>query len=341
MTFRVTVRQFDRPVSVEIGQTILAAALDQGQPYPCGCQSGNCGACKSVLVAGEVDMAPYSPFALSAEERQSGRILACRAVPWSDCEVAYLEPDEAVSHPRRLLDCRVLEIAALTHDIKRVRLEIAAGGPFDFTAGQYGAVTFAGLAPRDYSFANLPDEAILEFHIRVLDGGAVSRHVARDLAPGAAVRVEGPFGVSYLREGHRGPILAIAGGSGMAPIRSIVGRALAAGLAQPIHVYVGMRDERDVYLERELAELAARHPNLGFDVVLSEPTGPTDRRTGLLCDVLADDFTDLDGAKVYLAGPPVMVETCVSVLDNLGVRREDCHADAFYSAHELAAGGRP
>ncbi len=337
MSFRVTVRQFDRPVAVETGQTILQAALDQGHAYPCGCQSGNCGACKSTLYAGEIDMTPYSPFALTAEERQSGLILACRAVPWSDCEVGYLEPDELVSHPRRLLDCRVVEIADLTHDIKRVRLEVVAGGPFDFTAGQYGAVTFSDLAPRDYSFANLPDEPILEFHIRAVDGGGVSRYVARDLAVGETVRVDGPFGVSYLRERHRGPILAIAGGSGMAPILSIVGRALKAGLAQRIHLYIGMREERDVYLERELSGLAACHPNLAIDVVLSEPNGPTARRTGLLCDVLAADFGDLDGVKAYLAGPPVMVETCIAALGDLGVRREDCHADAFYSAHELAA----
>ena len=336
MTFRVHVRQFDRPVTVEVGQTILQAALDQGHDYPCGCQSGNCGSCKSTLISGDVEMSPYSEFALTEEEKQSGLILACRSVPWSDCEVAYLEPDEVVGHPRRLLDCRVAELADLTHDIKRVRLAIEAGGPFDFTAGQYAAVAVRDFPPRDYSMANLPDEPMLEFHIRAIEGGGVSHYVARDLAVGEPVRVDGPFGVSYLRESHRGPMLAIAGGSGMAPIRSIVGRALQAGLRQRIRLYIGMRDERDIYLEEEFAGMAARHSNLDIEVVLSEPSGRTSRRTGFLCDVLARDLDNLDGAKAYLAGPPIMVETCVEALDKLGIRREDCHADAFYSAHELA-----
>ena len=337
MVHRVTLRQFGMTVSVEDGDTILQAALDQGLDYPCGCQSGNCGSCKSILVRGNVELAPYSEFALTDEEKASGLILACRAMPQGDCEVAYLEPDEVAAHPRRLLDCRVIEIVDLTHDIKRVRLEVEAGGPFSFSAGQYAEVTFDGVGKRDYSMANLPDDPVLEFHIRRMAGGEVSHFVADRLQVGDPVRVEGPFGVSYLREKHRGPVLAIAGGSGVAPIRSIVGRALAAGLAQEIKLYLGVRDERDIYLEKEFAALAAEHGNLALQVVLSEPSGSTDRRTGFLSDVLAEDFADLDGAKAYLAGPPVMVETCVAVLEKAGVWREDCHADAFYSVHELAS----
>ena len=129
-------------------------------------------------------------------------------------------------------------------------------------------------SPKEFLFPR--SETLYSYAV---DGGAVSRYVARELAVGETVRVAGPFGVCYLRERHRGPILAIAGGSGMAPMRSIVGRALKAGLAQRIHLYIGMRDERDIYLERELADLAARHRNLEIDVVLSEPSGPTARLT--------------------------------------------------------------
>ena len=71
-------------------------------------------------------------------------------------------------------------------------------------------------------------------------------------------------------------------------------------------------------------------------MVLSEPDGPTDRPTGFLADAIARDFTDLDGAKAYLAGPPIMVETTEQVLKRLGMRRQDCHADAFYTEAEKA-----
>ena len=108
MTSTVKVRQLAAPLLVEEGGTILDAAYDAGQDYPSGCQSGNCGACKSHLLSGSVNLTPYSEFALSNEERAAGLILACRAQPESDCEVAWLEADDSAVHPRRELTCRVV-----------------------------------------------------------------------------------------------------------------------------------------------------------------------------------------------------------------------------------------
>jgi CDP-4-dehydro-6-deoxyglucose reductase/ferredoxin-NAD(P)+ reductase (naphthalene dioxygenase ferredoxin-specific) len=284
-------------------------------------------------------MSSYSEFALTEAEKASGLILACRAVPWSDCEVKFLEADETVAHPSRHLGCKVVDVTHATHDIRVVRMEVLSGGPFDFSAGQYASVEFPGLPPRDYSMANRPDEPILEFHIRLLPGGAVTPFVANRLKAGDAVKVSGPFGTSYLREKHTGPILALAGGSGMAPVKSIVETALARGMQQPIALYFGVRAERDLYLEDHFNQLAARHANLNFTPVLSEPDAPTARRTGFLANAVASDFTSLDGVKAYLAGPPVMVETAVAALTDLGVRRQDCHADAFYTEAEKAALG--
>ncbi|MBV8536463.1 MAG: 2Fe-2S iron-sulfur cluster binding domain-containing protein [Alphaproteobacteria bacterium] len=342
MTFRVTVQQFGEPFPVEMGQTILEAALARDLSYPHGCRSGNCGACKSELLSGEVEMSPYSEYALSAGEKDSGLILACRAVPWSDCAVKFLEFDDTVAHPLRHLVCRVSAVDNVTHDIKRLRLKILEGGPYDFTAGQYASLTFPGLPARDYSMANRPGEPGLEFHIRLLPRGAVTPFVAGRLKVGDKIKVFGPHGTSYLRERHTGPVLALAGGSGLAPIKSIVETALASGATQPIHLYVGVRDERDLYLENHFKKLAAKHKNLTFVPVLSEPSQATKRRTGFLADAVRQDFTTLnstglDGAKAYLAGPPLMVETAVAALEELGLRRQDCHADAFYTEAEKAA----
>lgn len=339
MSFKVRIVPADRTIEVPVGATILATALDAGIGYPFGCQSGNCGACKSHLVRGEVTMEGYSEFALGEPEKERGLILACRAVPWDDCEVAWLDEDDLIVHPRRLLDCRVVGLDDATHDIKRVRLAIEAGGPFDFSAGQFASVTFDGCPPRDYSMANLPGDPVLEFHVRRTAGGATSAHVAERLEVGDPVRVEGPFGTSYLRESHRGPIVAVAGGSGLAPIKSVVEQALARGLSQPIHLYVGVRSPRDLYLEDHFQALAARHPNLRFTPVLSE-AGDGRRRQGLVHEAVAADLEQLDGCKAYLAGPPVMVEAATRLLEARGLRRIDIHADAFYTAAEMAAAGR-
>ncbi len=340
MGFVVSIRQHPDPIIVEAGDSILETALAQGVPYPHGCRSGNCGACKSRLECGEVELLPYSPFALSDVERADGLILACRAVPWSDAAVTWLEVDDVVLHPERRLVCRVVGLEQATHDIRRIKLEITSGGPFTFSAGQYATLRFADLPPRDYSMANRPDEAVLEFHIRRMGGGSASAYVAERLRLGEEVVVEGPYGSSWLREKHGGPIVAVAGGSGLAPIKSIVETALATGMGQPIHLYFGARDERDMYLEDHFRSLAARHGNLRFTPVLSQPSGTTERRLGLVHEAVAADLSELDGAKAYLAGPPPMVEAATTLLvKRLGIRREDVHADAFYTEAEKQALG--
>ena len=85
MKYQVTIREKDAVVEVPMGKTILESALDLGVDYPHGCRSGNCGACKSILHSGDVEMSPYSEYALSGEEKARGLILPCRSVPWSDC----------------------------------------------------------------------------------------------------------------------------------------------------------------------------------------------------------------------------------------------------------------
>ncbi len=337
MTFKVGIRQHTGPIEVETGETILSAALRQGVAYPHGCQSGNCGACKSHLIGGDVELSPYSEFALTEEERAGGLILACRAVPWEDCEVGWLDTDETVVHPRRQLDCRVARIEDATHDIRRIWLTVERGGPYLFSAGQYARVTFDGMPSRDYSMANRPDEPNLEFHIRHVPGGATSGFVGTGLKVGDHVSVEGPFGMSYLRELHAGPILAMAGGSGLAPILSICRTAAAKAMQQPIHVLFGVRDERDVYLERPLRELCQANANMDVECVLSEPTSATGRPTGFLHDRVAARFADFDGWKAYLAGPPPMVEAAQKLLENRGMLTRDIHADAFYTEAEKAA----
>jgi ferredoxin-NAD(P)+ reductase (naphthalene dioxygenase ferredoxin-specific) len=337
MGHTLSIRQHFRPIAGESGATILEAALAAGVAYPHGCRSGNCGGCKSRLHAGEVELGPYSEYALSEAERGEGLILACRAMPWSDVTVSWLESDEIIVHPQRRLRCRVVGLDDMTHDIKRLRLDIEAGGPFTFSAGQFASLGFADLPARDYSMANRPDEPRLEFHVRRMGQGA-SAYVADRLRLGDTVAVAGPLGSAFLREQRGGPIVAIAGGSGLAPIKSIVETALAAGTTQPIHLYFGARDECDIYLERDFRALAAAHGNFRFTPVLSEPSAATVRRRGLVHEAASADLGDLDGAKAYLAGPPAMVEAATRLLvDIRGMRREDVHADAFYSEAEKRA----
>lgn len=341
----VILRQSNRRLRVPAGTTILEAALAAGIPYPHGCRSGRCGACKSVLIEGQVTLRPFEATALGAEERAAGLILACRAEPRTACEVAWLDAEERAAHPLQKLTCTVSLWRPATHDIHILRLRPPSGQTFAFSPGQFASLRFCGpdgpLPPRDYSMASQPGAPEIEFHLRLTPGGTVGPLLRAHLALDDRVALSGPYGVSYLRRRHRGPIIAIAGGSGLAPIQSIVEAALAAGMAQPIHLYFGVRTERDLYLVDHFSDLAARHANFRFTPVLSQPDRPTIWRTGLLCEALAADFAaaDLSGAKAYLAGPPAMVETCTAALTARGLHPQDCHADAFYTEADKTALG--
>lgn len=314
------------------GETILANLLQAGVAFPHNCQAGNCGACKCELVEGDILELPHSEYALSPEERSRNLILACRTQVWGDVSVRMLEAEDVVLHPSRVLRCRVDAVNDLTHDIKELRLSIEAGGPFVFSAGQHAQLKLgAGLQPRNYSMANHPDADALEFQIRHVPNGQASGHIHTKLRVGDEITVSGPLGGAYLRENHRGSLLLVAGGSGLAPIKSIAEAALQADPAREIHLYFGVRDERDVYMELYLRDLAARHPGFSYDVVLSEPTGDSARRAGLVGDAVAADFASFDGYKAYLAGPPPMVEATQRLLLEKGMTLRDIHADAFYS----------
>lgn len=225
-------------------------------------------------------------------------------------------------------------LSQATHDVRLVWLEPDVGARLDFQAGQFAAVRFGALPPRDYSMANRPGERRLEFHIRAMSAAGASAYVAERLREGERAWVEGPLGSAHLRPAHRGPILALAGGTGLAPMQSIVETALARDPRRSVSLYFGVKAERDLYGLARFQALAERHAGFRFVPLLSEPGGPTAHRTGLLGDAVLADCPDLTDSKAYLAGPPAMVEAAVSRLSAAGLPEADIHADPFINEHE-------
>ncbi|KQU78973.1 oxidoreductase [Ensifer sp. Root31] len=327
----VDIRPAQASLEVQVGQTILDAALAAGIPYPHGCKSGRCGACKSRLIEGEVKLFQHSPFALTDVEKADGLILACRALPLTATAVAWIgSNDGGTVLPPRRLEGIVTHIDDLTHDIKLVQIMTQDRCRLLFAAGQFANVSFDGVPPRSYSMANQPGAAGLEFHIRRVPGGVTSQHVHSRLKSGDKATLEFPLGSSYLRQHHSGPILCVAGGSGLAPIKAIVETALSHGTKHPIHIYFGARGERDLYLVEHFQALARRHPNLSFTPVLSEAQ-TTQYRTGFVTQVVGKDLSDLGGWKAYVAGPPLMVDAAIEASFARGLRQEDMHADVFFT----------
>lgn len=321
---KVTLR--DTGAVFETGRgTILDAALKAGIILPHECRTGSCGTCKCRLVSGLATMDPWESSALSREEAAAGLILACRARAKTDVVVSQLRT--VAAHPIRQFAARVVSIDAPTHDVRVVRLEPPS--PIAFSAGQYARLTFGEVPPRSYSMANRPSEPVLEFHIRLVPRGVASFHVGSVLQVGDEVQVEAPFGTAHLGDDPDAPILAVAGGTGLAPIRSIVREALAVSPERRIAVYLGVRDECDVYGETEMLGLKHRHPGLTFTAVLSQPSAATERPTGFVHSAVAVDFGDLSGWIVHAAGPPLMVEALKATAMAKHVLPTEIHVDPF------------
>ena len=325
----LTLPQAERRVSVAEGQTLLSAALEAGIPYPHSCTSGRCGACKSKLLDGNVLLGMHSTFALTDVERGGGLILACRAVPTSDVTVEWLDETNPGRRPATQ-EAEVVAVEQMTHDIRLIRLRLHDRSAFRFTAGQYLRLAVEGAPARQYSMASRPDVELVDLHVRAVPGGRTSGRIMSSLQSGTRVSVEGPAGSAYLRDAHPGPIVAIAGGSGLAPAKSIVETALMSGMDVPVHLYFGARTEQDLYLIEHFQGLTRRFRNLSFFPVLSASESSR-WRTGYVSGAVAEDHGSLAGAKAYVAGPPAMVDASLAMLFERCVSARDIHADVFFT----------
>lgn len=335
-TYQVVLRSLGRTIAVPEGKTVLDAALDLGIPYPHSCCAAECSTCLSLLIAGSIREEVDTSHLIGPAQKQAGYFLACQARPTSD-EVVIDTPGIGFRMPAHALLATTGKIAGLrplSHDI--VELELELERPISFTAGQYAELQAPGLeAPRNYSFARAAPvgEKVTRvyFHVRQVPGGAFSSWLHQKAAPGAELRFTGPRGNFALRPGT-GPIVGVAGGSGLAPILAMLAEAAAQGVTRPVHLFFGARAQRDLYAEAEVARLAAAWQG-GFTYypVLSEepPDSGWQGRRGLVSAALEQLGPALTGAAAYLCGPPPMVDAAIAELRRLQLPFEQIYFDKF------------
>jgi propane monooxygenase reductase subunit len=326
----------DLEIKVSEDETVLEAAFRQGVMLMHGCKEGQCSACKSFLISGEVDLEPYSTFALADYEREEGYTLLCRAHAYSDLEVELLHFDEEVltsSVPIQTMRAQVASITALTHDIRHLALDLIEPQDIAFHAGQYVDVQIPGTThTRAFSMANTPATGgRLEFMIKLYPGGRFSGLLEDQLAPGHELEVRGPYGVFILREHSDADLVFIGGGAGMAPIWSLLNSMAERGLRRKVTYYYGARSPRDLFHLDELAGLGERLPDFRFVPALSEPA-PGDGwegETGLITDVVDRLESDLTGYEGYLCGPPPMIDAAIELLVAKGIGEARIFYDKF------------
>ncbi len=331
------------PLGIEMeadeDETVLNAAFRQGLMLMHGCKEGQCSACKSFLLDGDVDLDRYSTFALPDFEEAEGWTLLCRAHAYSDLEVELINYDEEELRsgtPIRTVRTRVAAVESLTHDIRRLRLDVVDGEePLAFKPGQYVDVPIPGqdTEHRSFSMANTTSSADrLEFIIKLYPDGHFSGLLAdEEIAVGDELSVVGPYGVFTLRASSPRRLLFIGGGAGMAPILSLLRSMAESGNERAATYYYGARREADLFGLDELERLGTELPGFSFVPALSEvqPDDGWEGATGLITEVverLEDDLADVDA---YLCGPPPMVDAAIAMLDAQGVPESHIYFDKF------------
>ena len=336
--FTVTLKQSGRVFPVDENQTVLEAAQRAGIALPYSCRAGVCGSCRATLLEGHCDYPRNPPVAL-AGTRASQAILLCQAVPRSDLLIEAREIASIEDIARRQLDVVVTEKRRLAPDVIGLHLQPSPGEtPLVWLPGQYLDVVLAEGKHRPFSIANHPrGDGMIELHIRHVTGGGFTSWVDEGLAVGDALRIEAPLGTFVPREDSERPIIFMAGGTGFAPVKSVVEHFIALGSRRAIDVYWGARSVGDLY-QRDLAESWTRQAaNLRFHPVVSEATHAGDVRVGLVHEAVLEDHPDLSGFDVYMAGPPAMVDTARMLFTEAGAPEERLYFDSFEYAPDVLA----
>lgn len=338
MSFSVSIQPSGHTIAAEADETILDAALRQGLTLPYGCRDGACGACKGRVLAGEVDHGKAQAHALSDAERAAGQALFCCAQPQSDLVIESREVRKAGDIPVKTLPARVQQLERVAPDVMIVKLKLPASERLQFLAGQYVDILLKDGRRRSFSLANAPhDDALLELHVRHVPGGQFTEHVFATMKEKDILRFNGPHGSFFLREESTKPMLMVAGGTGFAPIRSVVEHAIAEGCQRPITVYWGGRRAADLYQRAVAERWAAEHAHVRFVPVLSEPAAdePWPGRTGLVHEAAMADFPDLSGHQVYACGAPAMIAAAKrDFCGRCKLPQEEFFADSFDFAND-------
>jgi CDP-4-dehydro-6-deoxyglucose reductase len=258
--------------------------------------------------------------------------LFCQAHPASDLTIQVREVDAARDIEVKTLPCRVEKLEHLAHDVIRIYLRMPASERLQFLAGQYIEVLIKDHEPRAFSIANAPhDDEFIELHIRYVEGGLFTDQVFHHMQEKVLLRVRGPLGTFFLREDSQRPALLIGGGTGFAPLKGILEHAFKTGVSKPLHLFWGVRAQRDLYLDELPQRWVREHENFSYTPVLSEPAREDNwsGETGFVTDSVIRHYPELAGHDIYMSGPPVMVEAGHRLFMQHGLDEFRFFSDAF------------
>ncbi|WP_111498028.1 benzoate 1,2-dioxygenase electron transfer component BenC [Marinobacter bohaiensis] len=309
------------------GETVLDAAYRNQINLPMDCSDGVCGTCKGRCHQGAFDMGDeYIDEALSDEEAEQGMVLTCQMVPSSDCVVE-------VPAASTLCKTGIAEVAATVAEVNLVssttiELKLSADDDIGFLPGQYVNIQVPGTEEtRAYSFSSEPGSRDLSFLIRNVPGGLMSSYLVGTARTGDTLTLTGPMGSFYLRAVER-PVLMLAGGTGLAPLLSMLKHLKANPSDQPVHLIYGVTNDDDLVGLDALDAFAAELDNFTYTTCVSGEASDHPRKGYVTQHMDGAPLADGD-VDVYLCGPPPMVDAVLGYFRDEGIDPNSFHYEKF------------
>jgi alkene monooxygenase reductase len=335
----VTVQPFGETFPVEPGETVLSAILRQGRFVKYGCKHGGCSTCRAAVVEGDFTQSDGTSFSLSDADREAGVVLLCSTYPEGDLVVDVSETMDDLTEEDYNAGQNIVQftgevdrIVDYTRDITGIEINLDEPSSISFIPGQYIEVQVPGSDAewRSFSMANSPRlDSRVHLVVRVIPNGRFTSQVGIQIAVGTKLKLRGPFGQFAIRMSYR-PIIFIAGGSGIAPVLSMLADLIEANNERPATFLYGARTAADLPMLEELQRLEREHDWFTFIPALSEPDSTEwNGETGLITEVLRRTFPSTKGHEAYLCGPPGMIDAALDVLTSSGCKQRHIFFDRF------------
>ena len=318
-----------RFIDCNAGEKVLDAAYRNKINLPMDCSDGVCGTCKCRCEQGDYDLGDeYIEDALTADEAEEGLVLTCQMQVSSDCVIAVPVPASACKVKPAEYGGAVVSAELVYDSTVILTLQVDDPAALGFLPGQYVNLTVPGTTQhRAYSFSSKPGAAQASFLIRNIPGGLMSDWLVKDAQPGARMTFVGPQGSFFLRSVDR-PVVMLAGGTGLAPILSMLEVLSDAGTGQPLHLIYGVTKDGDMVEIERIKTLAARLPTMTWAACVADPATGNPLK-GYVTEHMTDAHLNAGDCDIYLCGPPPMVEAVRQFLRDKGVEPKHFHYEKF------------
>ena len=317
-------------IQVMSNETVLSAAAGYGVMLRSECTLGTCGTCKAQCSDGLFEL--ETDDGLTVMERRRGYVLTCVMHLHSDCRLNFGYPySEQAAVKEHYAHGQIQLIEMVSESVCRLVVSLPSDEAFEFFPGQYVNVSVPGtIEARSYSFANSPlckDSA--EFFIRLLEEGAMSNYLRQSAKKGDTVSLLGPFGSFYLKD-MTCPIVMVAGGTGLAPMLSMLDHLVNEGHTEhQVKLLIGVNRMEDIFCMERLQGYTRSLKSFRYYVAVAEPHPAWEGHTGFVTSMLDEEDIKVGNVDIYVCGPPAMTEATASWLAAHDVSDERIHTEKF------------